>query len=275
MALVQKLAAARTAMRGHVQRAAALIARTIGAEARAALPGVRQTVKHVGRVLGITPDAGFHAGRYSPVLLIAVALAESAHAPLLRGARGSVGSNPLVALKQTEDKTPDALPKKKADMHGPAFPDQFLADEKNKKNDPEDPLKSLKLLVDPELFHGVHDDLMLPGDEYLINGGEGGFSPPDDVIWNPVVHGGMIDGGGGGGFSGGGGGAGGSGSGGGGGTGDGGGGTDGGGGNAGIQTPIVNGGTAAAVVAVPEPGCICILLCGSLLLGRRGSRRRL
>jgi hypothetical protein len=213
---------------------------------------ISQTARHASRALGLTPRTGSHPGRYWPVLLLTVALAESAHAPFVNGARGASTPAPPSAPPASPLKSPGSLTKGRDDMHGPHKPDLELNNDKKKKTD--DPqLADVQWLVDPITFHGVHDEVVpAGGGGYIINGGGSGeLDPPDDTIWIPIVHGG--DGGAGGD------------------AGDG--GSDGGTAQNGTVDPTVHSGTDA--VPIPEPGSVSILLSGVVLLGRRGNRRRL
>jgi hypothetical protein len=257
MAFVQSVAAASSSVGVHVKRAAGLVARSIGFDASAVLPRIGQTIRRVSRSVGIAPDSGFHPGRYWPILLIAVALAESAHAPFMNGARAASKTPSPLPPKPPEKKTPDAPDKKHSDMHGPYYPDPIL-DKDKKKKESDDPFPDLKLLVDPVLFHGVDNDITLPGGDSIIDGGGGAVAPPNDII--SIVHGGISGGGGS-------------------------------GGDADISGLIAENGTGviatdvgpvypsvhdgSGTVSVPEPGCCSILLFGTLLLGRRGIRSRL
>jgi hypothetical protein len=258
------LAAAQSGVRLHLHRAAARVSRSIGFDARYALPRLRQALKQVGRSVGLGPNPGFHPGKYWPILLIAVALAESAHAPLLNGALGAM-QTPSSPPSKPQPPLSSAIKNKLHDqLHRPHDPNPSM--KRALKKDSGDSLRDLKLLVDPIPFHRIQDDVTLP--DPLIDGG-GGVTSPGNVI--PIINGNITGGGGtagDGGFSGGGSGSG----------GDGGriSGVDANGLTAGASGPIypvIHNDTA--VVSVPEPSTVSIILIGIPLLGRRGHRRRI
>jgi hypothetical protein len=197
----------------------------------------------------LIPGNGFHLRRMAPVVLFAAALAESAHAPLLKGAKAMNQNAPGAPRVQSAAGAAGQKDKGKSDADAPVKP----ADDKPKLRiiepypdlTPFDPSPELEP-IDPtqpiSLIHGSGGETINFGPGGGGDGGGGGSTVPDGPH-GEIVHGDQGGGGGGGG--------------------DGAGGAGG-----GSDTPIVFG--PSVVVTVPEPtALIWTAIGGTLMLRRR------
>jgi hypothetical protein len=215
--------------------------------------------------------------RYWPIMLLAIAVAERAHAPLIDGALAALKQGRPARTSPTGRQLPPGPAKKpKPDLHAPTAPDQ---------PDPTEVLKKLKELEPYNPKDPWNDWILEPGSSDPAAPGQGSqpiglLQPgsPDPLAGisesNLPDSGDGFDGGGGG--------------------------SDGGtvgsppgntgstgfGGDGGLDAGSGTGGGSAPdapdqpklrtteIAAVPEPGMISVLLTGWVLLGRRNTRRR-
>ncbi len=295
-------------VQGRAKRAAGVMSRSLGTDTVSGVPrrfvqAAKHLARHAGAKLGLDHRGGFHPARYWPIVMIAVAIAESAHAPLLTGARAAWKNPPALSHAAVAMDRPPASVTGRTDMHAPQGPGHLPPAERRKQVDNGTSPAYFAKLFPPipgeftphsppiSLIHTGGNGLVDPGvagGGGSSDGGTGGGSGGSEnnggdtkpqVI--PHTAGGVINGNDGGGGTGGSGGTGGAGSAGAGGSSNG----DviqfGGDVPTALPTidplvnPTVNPATDPVVTAVPEPGSLGVLFAGAVLLGRRRDRRSL